>query len=223
VRRRRRTIQTWFLPLAKYCSAPAIVWLLAATPATAAQPAATTETIVMVRHGEKPALGLGQLDCQGLNRALALPAVIDRDFGKPDAVIAPNPADVKIDNGKPYSYVRPLATIEPTAVAFGLPVDTSIGFSDIDALRRKLEGNAFRNALVLVGWEHIEIVQVTRLLVANHGGKAGMVPDWDTADFDSIYVIRITRTGKASTVAFEHRHEGLDGASTTCPTPPPAR
>ena len=35
-----------------------------------------TETIVFVRHGEKPANGLGQLDCQGFNRALALPAVI---------------------------------------------------------------------------------------------------------------------------------------------------
>jgi hypothetical protein len=29
-----------------------------------------------VRHGEKPPHGLGQLDCRGLNRALALPALI---------------------------------------------------------------------------------------------------------------------------------------------------
>ncbi|MGA7384116.1 MAG: hypothetical protein WBW81_05330 [Methylocella sp.] len=28
------------------------------------------ETIVLVRHGEKLGKGLGQLDCQGLNRAL---------------------------------------------------------------------------------------------------------------------------------------------------------
>ena len=34
------------------------------------------ETIVFVRHGEKPEAGLGQLNCQGLNRALALPSVI---------------------------------------------------------------------------------------------------------------------------------------------------
>jgi len=41
-------------------------------------PAATsaTETIVLVRHAEKPEPHpIGQLDCQGLNRALALPAV----------------------------------------------------------------------------------------------------------------------------------------------------
>ena len=51
-----------------------------------------TETIVLVRHGEKPAEGLGQLNCQGLNRALALPFVIERLFGRPDAVFAPDPA-----------------------------------------------------------------------------------------------------------------------------------
>jgi hypothetical protein len=31
------------------------------------------ETIIFIRHGEKPLSGLGQITCQGLNRALALP------------------------------------------------------------------------------------------------------------------------------------------------------
>ena len=39
------------------------------------------QTIVLLRHGEKPPAGLGQLDCQGLNRALALPPVLARLFG----------------------------------------------------------------------------------------------------------------------------------------------
>ena len=51
--------------------------------------AARVETIVFVRHGEKPEAGLGQLSCQGLNRALALPAVIRAKFGRPDAIFAP--------------------------------------------------------------------------------------------------------------------------------------
>jgi hypothetical protein len=49
------------------------------------------ETIVFVRHGEKPEGGLGQLSCQGLNRALALPSVIADSFGRPEAIFAPNP------------------------------------------------------------------------------------------------------------------------------------
>ena len=48
---------------------------------------AAKETIVFVRHGEKPDAGLGQLDCQGLNRALKLPGVIKATFGKPNAIL----------------------------------------------------------------------------------------------------------------------------------------
>ena len=39
-----------------------------------------TQTLVFIRHGEKPDEGLGQLSCQGLNRALALPPVIAKVF-----------------------------------------------------------------------------------------------------------------------------------------------
>ncbi len=106
-------------------AALAIVTLL---PTVEAAEVAATQTIVLLRHGEKPALGLGQLNCQGLNRALAIPAVIAKQFGKPDSIFAPDPAQAISENGQSY-YVRPLATIEPTAIAFGLPVDTSIGYS----------------------------------------------------------------------------------------------
>src|ERR1019366_8877077 len=57
------------------------------------------ETIVLVRHGEKPDKGLGQLDCQGLNRALALPPVIAKTFGRPSAIFAPDPSQQKEDEG----------------------------------------------------------------------------------------------------------------------------
>ena len=51
-----------------------------------------TETIVLIRHGEKPTEEAhGQLDCEGLNRALALPAVLAR-YGHPRAIYAANPA-----------------------------------------------------------------------------------------------------------------------------------
>ena len=44
---------------------------------------------MFIRHGEKPANDDGQLTCQGLNRALALPAVLTAKFGKPDFIFAP--------------------------------------------------------------------------------------------------------------------------------------
>ena len=185
--------------------------------AFAAEPG-MTETIILIRHGEKPDLGLGQLTCQGFNRSLALPAVIRKEFGKPDAIFAPNPGETKTDSGQAYHYVRPLATIEPTAIAFGLPVDAAIGVSNIDALRSdRLKARLTRGSLVLVAWEHNLIVQLARGLMTDHGGNPDNVPAWKGTDFDSIYVIRITRTGNASTVGFEHRQEGLNGVSSTCP------
>jgi hypothetical protein len=189
---------------------------LVASPAARAE-LPVTETIVLIRHAEKPADGLGQLNCQGLNRALALPVVIEKLFGRPDAIFAPDPAQSKEDHGRPYNYVRPLATIEPTAIVFGLPVDAGIGFSDRDALRHKLESSDYRSAVVVVAWEHHEIEQLARHLVAAHGGNPASVPDWQDEDFDSIYVVKLTQTGAGTEVAFEQRREGLDGEPTACP------
>src|SRR4051812_47167493 len=74
------------------------------------------QTIVFFRHGEKPSGGYGQLTCQGLNRALALPSVLLPKYGKPDFLYAPNP-NVKIpDSAGEFYYDRPLATIEPLAI-----------------------------------------------------------------------------------------------------------
>ena len=179
--------------------------------------ASPKETIVFVRHGEKPAKGLGQLDCQGFNRALALPAVIQKAFGKPDAIFAPNPADQKKDGGEQYDYVRPLATVEPTAIEFGLPVNAQIGYDDLIGLKDALEGDDFRNATILVGWEHKIIADVARKLLSAHGGDPADVPEWKGDDFDSIYVVKIDWSGPNQTATFARSSEGLDGQAQTCP------
>ena len=83
------------------------------------------QTIVFFRHGEKPSGGYGQLTCQGLNRALALPGVLAAGFGRPNYLYAPDPTVKVPDAAGSFYYVRPLATIEPTAIRFGMPVSTS--------------------------------------------------------------------------------------------------
>ena len=182
----------------------------------AARSEGARETIVFVRHGEKPDAGLGQLNCQGLNRALALPAVISNLFGKPDAIFAPNPAVQKTDAGKAYDYVWPLATIEPTAIAFGLPVNTGFGLSDTSELRAALEKtrSAHRNGFILVAWEHKIIVTLAKALLAHHGGDQAAVPKWRDEDFDSIYVVVLIASGPAT---FERKQENLNGLPQTCP------
>jgi hypothetical protein len=188
---------------------------LAGPAARAADP--TTQTIVLMRHGEKPAAGLGQLDCQGLNRALALPPVLALRFGRPAAIFAPNPAARIRDEGRDYDYIRPLATIEPTAIALGMPVDVSVGFTDVDGLQKRLGESHLHNALVFVAWEHERAEQVARALMARHGGAADVVPVWHHLDFDSLYIVRIERSGDRVKASFEHAHEGLNGQPRNCP------
>lgn len=175
------------------------------------------ETLVFVRHGEKPAQGFGQLNCQGLNRALALPAVIAAKFGKPDTIFAPDPGQQKDDDGHPYYYVRPLATIEPTAIQFGMPVQTPYGLMQIDRLGTALVDPAYRNKLVVVAWEHKLIVKLVRQMLSEHGGNPDDVPKWESADFDSIYIVRLDWRNGAARASFQHDREGLDGRATDCP------
>ncbi|QND54263.1 hypothetical protein HB779_16515 [Phyllobacterium sp. 628] len=170
-----------------------------------------------MRHGEKPEKGLGQLNCQGLNRALALPSVIAKTLGRPDFIFAPNPSDQKKDDGKRYDYIRPLATVEPTAISFGLPVNVSIGVSDADDLAKALTKTPLRNARVLVAWEHKKIDNIVSDLLTTNGGNSAQVPKWDGDDFDSIYIVTITRNGDVAKAAFEIKHQGLNGQSQTCP------
>jgi hypothetical protein len=175
------------------------------------------ETLVFVRHGEKPAQGFGQLNCQGLNRSMALPAVIAAKFGKPDAIFAPDPGQQKNDSGHPYYYVRPLATIEPTAIQFEMPVQTPYGFAEIDKLSSALVAPAYRNKLVVVAWEHKLIEKLVRQILSAHGGNASEVPKWHSDDFDSIYIVKLDWQSGTPHAIFQHSEEGLNGRSADCP------
>ena len=192
--------------------------LIGMTAANAGQAqSSNVETLVFLRHGEKPKGGFGQLDCQGLNRALALPAVIAAKFGKPDAIYAPDPGARKQDGDASYYYVRPLATIEPTAIQFGLPVATPYGFSEIDALGRTLVDPANRGRLIVVAWEHHEIEALVRAIVKANGGEAADVPSWESRDFDSLYVVKLDWASTPPRATFVREQEGLDGRSADCP------
>src|ERR1700678_1770266 len=97
------------------------------------------QTIVAIRHAEKPPTSLGQLTCKGLNRALALPKVLIPRYGKPDRIYAPDPGRrIGRLGNLSYSYVRPLMTIEPIAIQLELPVNALIGFKNVGQLRREV-------------------------------------------------------------------------------------
>ena len=178
------------------------------------------ETIVCIRHGEKPLLGLGQLTCKGLNRALALPQVLLAKFGRPSFIFAPDPNQVANDPGGQFCYVRPLATIEPAAIEYGLPVNTRFGFRDIAGLQQELTKPAYGSSTIFVAWEHIYLDDFVKSLVKSFGGDISHITGWPGNDYDSIFIVRITH-GKAKTTAtFSRDAEGLNNMGSDCPASP---
>ena len=176
------------------------------------------ETLLFIRHAEKSPDGYGQLSCKGLNRALKLGPRLAERYGRVDAVFAPDPSRQKPDGALSYDYVRPLATVEPSAIRFGLPVHAAIGYSETEKLMAALLVPAFHGATVLVAWEHHEMNTMVPALVASLGGDRASVPEWKGGDFDGIWRVTITRDGPgAPTVAFAAERQGLDGQPDACP------
>jgi hypothetical protein len=180
------------------------------------------ETIVMIRHGEKTPAERGQLNCMGLNRSLALPAILLSRYGRPDFIFAPDPAvqiGSKQEPGQKYSYVRPLATIEPTAVQAGLPVNTQIGFNRGRQLVEELRKPMYAHSLIFVAWEHGVLHDVAQQLMTAYGNKSDEIAPWPGDDFDTIYVFRIASDGPGPRISFHSEREGLDGKlSASCPS-----
>lgn len=179
------------------------------------QAIASIQTIVFLRHGEKPRYDFGQLTCQGLNRALALPEVLVKKFGKPDYIFAPNPYFRGI-----YYYVRALTTIEPMAISLGLPVQTQYQFYHDDALIKELLSPKYHRSVIFICWEHLYIIRIAKKIMSTLKANPDDIPWWSENDFDSLYVIKIDWVTKRPIVKFIHDQERLNNQSRHCPKPP---
>jgi len=193
-----------------------LAWIAASLLVVSAIDAGAEETIVFFRHAEKASGGYGQLTCQGLNRALALPDVLLLKYGKPTYLYAPNPAVQITDPAGTFYYVRPLATIEPTAIRAGMPVITKYGYTDISSLEAALITGTKADSTVFVVWEHAELQRVVQNIMNHHGGAAA-VPAWISGDYDTLFVVRVDYAGGTISAHFHKDHEGLNSRPTTCP------
>ncbi|MBX9296108.1 hypothetical protein K5M33_07050 [Chromobacterium vaccinii] len=191
-----------------------LLLLLAAAPAFA-----NTQTLIMLRHGEKPDGGYGQLSCKGLNRSLALIKTLPAKFGKADQIYAPSTASQKRDPAGTFNYIRPLATIEPTAIAQGLPVNTAFDMLAIDGLQQQLVNPLRHGKTVYIAWEHKQLREMAADIMRRYGGKDGtaQVPVWGKDDFDSLYVIDIDYGSGKPIARFRHDKQGLNDVPDACP------
>ena len=186
-----------------------------------AQPVNGTQTLVFLRHAEKPEGGLGQLNCQGLNRAIDLSTLLPEKFGKADYVFAANPTrnveEGELDNS--YSYIRPLMTISPAAIKLGLPVNIEFSANDTSDLARELLEDKYHNSTIYTAWSHGYLPELINKVAGNAvGEKQTITKDWDGGDFDSLYVLTLTwHNGKASLQSHSYK-QGLDNGKESCPT-----
>jgi hypothetical protein len=154
--------------------------------------------LVFIRHAEKPVDG-DNLNCQGLNRSMLLPAVLFKKFGKPTNIYVPSP-----DPGKVTKRARMLQTITPFVAKYNLNINSQY---DVEDYKKISDALLNESGTVIIVWEHKNIAPIVKYLgVDAHSLK------WPNDDFDGIWVVTFPK-GKA---VLTRDKEGLNPSS-NCP------
>ncbi len=176
-------------------------------PALRVAPKAPVLRIIIIRHGEKPEEG-DNLSCAGLNRALALPAVLNQ--------LMPTPPDYTYvpligTDDQNTSTARMFQTVTPYAVQYNLVINSDYDVDNTKGIAKELR---HLRGTALVVWEHESIPEIAKKL-----GIKGPL-EWPDADFDSIWIIDFSgggAKGKAKRPAMTRSQEGIHPLA-TCPS-----
>jgi hypothetical protein len=208
----------FLLPILLICSA--VFWFTVGK-GVHAEPKNGTQTLVFLRHAEKPDMGLGQLNCQGLNRAIDLSTVLPQTFGNADFIFAANPSR-HVEEGEgdhSYSYLRPLMTVGPSAIKLGLPVNIDFAANDTSDLADELMRDKYHNATVYTAWSHGYLPELINKVAKEASGKdLKLVRDWTGDDFDSVLVLTLKWVNGKATLHYENYKQNLNDGAVGCPT-----
>jgi hypothetical protein len=196
----------------------------------------TNETVYMVRHAEAHPVSTfedGNYVCAGQWRALDLPNAL-RGTIAPNLVYSIDPAQATpggqtASGNSTWSYVRPSLTVEPYAIANGLPYGLAASFELIAQNPPQLAtvassffftGGQFTNQTVLLAWEHDHIPPTVNALIASYfpgGVGPAPAPGWPDDDYDTIWTVTLDANGNMS--VSNSLCEGIQSATlpATCP------
>lgn len=209
----------WLALPAVLCTS-AVLWF-ATGEGVQAEPKNGTQTLVFLRHAEKPTMGLGQLNCQGLNRALDLAELLPNEFGKADFIFAANPSR-HVEEGEgdlSYSYIRPLMTIGPSAIKLGLPVNIDFSANDTSDLAHELMEAKYHDSTIYTAWSHGYLPDlVNKVAQEASGKKMTLIDDWTGDDFDSLLVMTLKWTNGKATLDYQIHKQNLNNGTVSCPT-----
>jgi hypothetical protein len=130
--------------------------------------------VVIIRHAEKPENG-DNLSCQGQNRALQLATILHQKFSAPDYTYVPS---LKTDKSTAHS--RMFQTVTPLAIKYNLTINSKYQPDDYADIRDSVFK---KTGTVLMVWSHSEIADLVSALGVKNP------PEWDKADYDSIWVV----------------------------------
>ena len=173
-------------------------------PAISVIPRVPVLRVIIIRHGEKPEEG-DNLSCAGLNRALALPAVLNQ--------LMPTPPDYTYvpligTDGQKTSTARMFQTVTPYAVQRNLMVNSDYTVDNTKGVAQELR---HKRGTALVVWEHDNIPKIAKKL-----GIKGPL-EWPDADFDSIWIIDFSgggAKGKAKRPVLTRSREDIHPSAT---------
>jgi hypothetical protein len=98
-----------------------------------------------------------------------------------------------------------------------MPVNTQLPFNDSGLLADTLLAPEYRDQVIYVVWEHLQIMNFAQVVLARFGSDAD-VPEWTNADYDTVFAFHIDWTGDPS-VRFEVKQQDHGGLPETCPKP----
>ncbi|MGI9282613.1 MAG: hypothetical protein ACR2PX_23705 [Endozoicomonas sp.] len=154
-----------------------------------------------------------------MNRSLMLPDLLLEKYPKPDFLFAPKPSDRVYErhgDQKHYDYIRPLATIEPTAVRLGLPVNVEFGYKKVRALATEVTKTKYHHSTLYIVWEHTEILRFVKELQKQFGNRY-LLQDWGNEEYNRVLVVKINWDQQPPDMELKEQELSINNLSDRCP------
>lgn len=176
------------------------VFVLCSEPSTAQQPQSnlTNNTVLIIRHAEKPETGNG-LTPQGEERA----RLYAKYFQPFQDQVAPIEVDSLYAGADSKSSIRPRLTLEPLSKASNLPINSSISSKDSEALVAELRSHPHGHC-PLIAWRHGDM---PALLAAFGASPDKLLPNghWPDDVFDWVVILTIGPDGQLASQRLVHQ------------------
>lgn len=190
------------------------------------------ETVYLVRHAEAHPQGYwsdSNYVGAGQWRALYLPTALHGRID-PDQVWSEDPAQsiqgaVSASGASHWSNVAPALTVQPFAIANGLPYRLATAIDENATNPAQLtsdfffSGGQFSNHKLLLGWTYTQNPLIVDALLSSYfpGGGAPSAPVWSPSDYDSFWVISIDGAGNLT--ADFSQYEGIESSALPAAAP----